>query len=74
MKSTSYPLQTYLRTIIYNFDFENLSLAEQQKLAMMSEKGVKAAQMTLGAIPILAIYPFLQKYFISGITLGSVKE
>ncbi len=74
MESNKYPLQTYLRTIIYNFDFENLSMAEQQKLAQMSEKGVKAAQMVLGALPILAVYPFLQKYFISGITLGSVKE
>lgn len=74
MKSDNYPLQTYLRTILFSYDFGNLSMAEQQKLAEMSDKGVKAAQMTLGALPILAIYPFLQKYFVSGITLGSVKE
>jgi putative aldouronate transport system permease protein len=40
----------------------------------MSPQGVKAAQMTLGALPILAVYPFLQKYFVTGITLGSIKE
>ena len=74
MKSDNYPLQTYLRTIIFNFDFENMTLSDQITLAQMSQKSVKAAQMVLGSIPILAIYPFLQKYFISGITLGSVKE
>lgn len=74
MKSANYPLQTYLRTIIFNYDFGNLSLSDQMKLAEMSAKGIKAAQMILGALPILAVYPFLQKYFVSGITLGSVKE
>ena len=44
-----------------------------QREVPMTE-GVKAAQMVSGAIPILAVYPFLQKYFITGITLGSVKE
>ena len=74
MKTDRYPLQTYLRTIVYNYDFGNMSLSDQLKLAQMSPKGIKAAQMVLGAIPILLIYPWLQKYFVSGITLGSVKE
>lgn len=74
MKNANYPLQTYLRTIIFNYDFGNLSLTDQMRLAQMSDQGLKAAQMILGAVPILAVYPFLQKYFVSGITLGSVKE
>lgn len=74
MQTDKYPLQTYLRTIIYNFDFANLSLEEKMRLAQMNQKSLKAAQMVIGAIPILAVYPFLQKYFVSGITLGSVKE
>jgi len=73
MKPYNYPLQTYLRTIIFNYDFGNLSIEEQKKLAEMSPESVKASQMIVGALPILAIYPFLQKYFITGITLGSVK-
>jgi len=73
MKADNYPLQTYLRTIIINFNFANLSVSEIQRLATLSEDGLKAAQMFIGAIPILLVYPFLQKYFVSGLTLGSVK-
>ncbi len=73
MQPESYPLQTYLRSIIANFDFSKLTPEEQARLAEMNVRSVKSAQMVLGAIPILAVYPFLQKYFVSGITLGSVK-
>ena len=74
MKSNNVPLQTYLRTVVFNYDFGKLTLEEQQRLAKMSPEGIKASQMVIGALPILAVYPFLQKYFITGITLGSVKE
>jgi putative aldouronate transport system permease protein len=67
------PLQTYLRSIIMNFSFANMTVEEHMRLARMNIRSVKAAQMVIGAIPILAVYPFLQKYFIKGITLGSVK-
>ncbi|MBQ6550607.1 MAG: carbohydrate ABC transporter permease [Lachnospiraceae bacterium] len=73
MQSEKYPLQTYLRTIIFNFDFQSLTMEERIRLAQMNQKSLKAAQMVIGAIPILMVYPFLQKYFVSGITLGSVK-
>jgi putative aldouronate transport system permease protein len=67
------PLQTYLRSIIMNFTFSNMTIEEHMRLARMNVRSLKAAQMIIGAIPILAVYPFLQKYFIKGITLGSVK-
>ena len=73
MQPENYPLQTYLRNVIANFDFSNTTPEEQMRLAQMNERTVKATQMVIGAIPILAVYPFLQKYFVSGITLGSVK-
>ena len=71
--ATKYPLQTYLRNIIMNFDFSKLTPEEQARLALMNVRSVKSSQMVIGAIPILMVYPILQKYFISGITLGSVK-
>lgn len=42
-------------------------------LAMMNARTGRAAQLFLGAIPIMLIYPFLQKYFTKGLVLGSVK-
>jgi ABC-type glycerol-3-phosphate transport system permease component len=36
--------------------------------------GLKTAMMLIAAIPIIAVYPFLQRYFVHGLTLGAVKE
>ena len=73
MKTENYPLQTYLRSIIINFNFTNLSPEEQKRLSQFNEDGLKSAQMIIGVIPILMVYPFLQQYFVAGITLGRVK-
>lgn len=71
--ANNYPLQTYLRSVIMNYDFSKLSPDEQARLARMNIRSVKCSQMVIGAIPILMVYPLLQKYFVAGITLGSVK-
>jgi putative aldouronate transport system permease protein len=42
-------------------------------LALVSGRTTTAAQMFLAMIPILAIYPWLQKYFTTGLVMGSVK-
>ena len=73
MKADRYPLQTYLRSIIISFNFSNLTPLEQMQLSNFNENALKSAQMVIGTIPILLVYPFLQRYFESGITLGSVK-
>lgn len=72
-KTEMYPLQTYLRSIIMTMDFENMSPTELERLSKMNDRSVKGAQIVIGALPILMVYPFLQRYFITGITLGSVK-
>ena len=68
-----YPLQSYLQTIISAVGKQNMSLADIQAYANVSERTSKAAQIFITALPILLLYPFLQKYFITGMTLGSVK-
>ncbi|MCQ6563891.1 carbohydrate ABC transporter permease [Paenibacillus mendelii] len=75
MKSPEhYPLQTYLRTIIIELDLTSLGSEDAIRLAEnVSERTTRAAQIFLGSLPILLVYPFLQKYFMKGIVMGSVK-
>jgi putative aldouronate transport system permease protein len=42
-------------------------------LALVSARTTGAAQMFLAMIPILVVYPYLQKYFTTGLVMGSVK-
>lgn len=70
---SNYPLQTYLRTVIVARDLSNFTGADLGMLANISNRTVLAAQLFVSIIPVLCIYPFLQKYFVKGIVLGSVK-
>jgi len=73
----NYPLQSYLQTIVVqqtNVAGSFLQSEDWRILQMVSDRTVKTAQIFLGALPILIVYPFLQKYFMKGIVLGSVKE
>ena len=66
-----YPLQTLLQSTLSSGDIKNL---EQAKMfAEVSDRTLKAAQIFVTTLPILVLYPFLQKYFAKGIVLGSVK-
>lgn len=68
-----YPLQSYLQTVIVQRDTKALNAEEFRSLALMSDRTIKASQVFMGAVPILLVYPFLQRYFVTGIVLGSVK-
>nr|WP_296439468.1 carbohydrate ABC transporter permease [uncultured Acetatifactor sp.] len=72
--TAKYPMQTYLRNVINSVDAASLDLNSVGAMTNVSQKTVTAAQIFVAIIPILLVYPFLQKYFISGMTLGSVKE
>ena len=69
-----FPLQTYLRQLLVKIDYANLTADDIERLKHLSDRSFRAAQLFLATIPILCIYPFLQKYFVKGMTLGSVKE
>ena len=68
-----YPLQSYLRTIVIDMKLTNMGANDWQALALVSDKTVKCAQLFLASLPILLVYPFLQRYFVKGMVLGSVK-
>ena len=71
-----YPLQTYLATLLMESKNNVETLMTPEQLARMektSEKTTEAAQTFLAALPIMCVYPFLQKYYNKGIVVGSVK-
>ncbi len=41
---------------------------------MVTPMSIRAATTIITALPIVCLYPFLQRYFISGLTIGGVKE
>ena len=75
-KPSMYPLQTYLQTLLQNFEQlmrEANGRDIQRLIALMNARTGRAAQLFLGAIPVMLVYPFLQKYFTTGLVMGSVK-
>ncbi len=72
-KASLYPLQTYIQQL--TVDITQVTDAEQLKqLSQMSNRAFNATKIVVSTIPLLVIYPFLQKYFVSGIVIGAVKE
>jgi len=71
--SKQFPLATFLQTVIIQRDMSSMSV-NPKEMELISQTTVRAAQIFIGAAPILIVYPFLQKYFVKGMTLGSVKE
>lgn len=76
--TNKYPLQLILRSkllstsamLAQNITEENLILLEK---AQREAELMKYAAIIISSVPVLAIYPFLQKYFVKGIMIGSVK-
>lgn len=71
-----FPLQTYLRSLLQNMEELMRSESSDAMFAIMAQMDARtgrAAQLFLGALPVIMAYPFLQKYFTKGLVLGSVK-
>lgn len=69
------PLQTYLQQLnLTREQMQNLSVEQLQQYNKISNTTLNSAKILVSMIPILLIYPFLQRYLIHGIVLGSVKE
>lgn len=68
----NYPLQTFLQSIVVKKDLSTITDATE--LENMSQRTVESAQIFISALPMLIVYPFIQKYFVKGIVLGAEKE
>lgn len=70
----SYPLMTYINTFNANIDM-NVQMTTEEMIAKakMSNKALDSAKVFIALIPMLCVYPWIQKYFIKGIMAGAVK-
>lgn len=75
---TLVPLQSMLMKIEANMEFMRqnveVSLMQQSLFDTLPQDSAKMAMVVIATLPIAVSYPFFQKYFISGLTIGGVKE
>lgn len=69
-----WPLQTLLRQMLKSVDTSMFSSTDLMKMKQLSSRSFQSAQIMFATVPILLVYPFLQRYFITGLTIGAVKE
>jgi putative aldouronate transport system permease protein len=68
-----WPLQLFMREILVQNDSNMITEAEAKGMASLVKNLVKHCVTIVGTLPILMVYPFAQKYFVQGVTLGGVK-
>ncbi|WP_141505861.1 carbohydrate ABC transporter permease [Paenibacillus luteus] len=68
-----YPLQLKLYQLIQNNMITELMQMEGAQMATVVPESLKAASVIFATVPILIVYPWLQRYFVSGVMLGAVK-
>ena len=76
-KST-YPIQMFVRSVVFSGDTLAMSMASynsstEMGAEMLSEEGAKYAIILLSMVPILVVFPFVSRYFKSGVMIGAVK-
>ena len=68
-----FTLQYKLQMMIDISQSNELTQFEGANLSKLTPENLKSASIIFAAVPIMAVYPFAQKYFVKGVTLGSVK-
>ena len=69
-----YPLQIYLREVLINMNNQLSLMAQIKSGKKIPAESVQMATIIITALPILCVYPFVQKYFVKGVMIGSIKE
>lgn len=77
-KAETWPLQTYLYGMITTGRLQHSSAAGAERAGELFQQatpeGLSTAMLLIAAIPVILVYPFLQRYFVQGLTLGAVKQ
>lgn len=73
-KPSNYPLQTYIYQLTVRIDPSTISDAETLRETLkVSGLTLNASKLVVSMVPVMIVYPFLQRYFVKGLTLGAVK-
>ena len=75
-RTDNYPLATYIYNVLQmpNFDqIEQMTQEERRRMLTITPRTLQAAQIIMATAPIVMVYPFLQRFFVKGLTLGSLK-
>ena len=74
-KPSEYPLMTYIQSLQINIEdlIKQGNISSVVGSASVGNTNLNAAKIVVAVIPLLIIYPFMQKYFVSGIVVGAVK-
>ena len=71
---TKYPIQLLMRRLLVLMDYKDASTAQLLKdYSSISSRTTKAAATIITVVPVLCVYPFMQKHFAKGALVGSVK-
>lgn len=75
-KVEDWPLQTWLYSLVTTrqIQWQSAGASASLDLQNATPDGLAAALIVMAALPIMLVYPFLQRYFVTGLTLGSVKS
>jgi putative aldouronate transport system permease protein len=68
-----FPVTVYLRNLIAGSTGAEMSGAIAEQDEAQVDATIKAVTIVLTTLPIITVYPFIQRYFVSGIMLGAVK-
>jgi len=69
-----YPLQLVLREILISSNVQNMTTDVASGDVLAIGETIKYATIIVATAPILFVYPYLQRYFVKGVTIGAIKE
>jgi putative aldouronate transport system permease protein len=72
-KKEMFPVTLYLRNIIAGAQQTAVNSGTDTEKTSQIAATIKSATIVLTVLPILCVYPFIQKYFVTGVMIGSVK-
>jgi putative aldouronate transport system permease protein len=74
-KQSLKPLQVFMYNLIAQSSYNGMDEVQQKELVSnITPDGLKMAAIMIASLPILLVYPFIQKFFIKGVMIGSLKE